>query len=133
MSVATVLDAPRLGLSVVLIALLFATSGTLHFAKPDFYVSMMPPWLPAPLALVYISGVFELLGAVGILVTATRVAAGWGLIALLFAVFPANIQMLMNARSAHASALWIAGLAGRLPLQVLLIMWVYRSTIRSAR
>lgn len=122
---------PRITVSIVLIAILFATSGVLHLVKPQPFVSIMPPWLPAPRALVMISGVFEIAGAVGILLPATRVAAGWGLIALLLAVFPANIQMLINARAAHASALWTAGLVARLPLQVLLIVWVYRATIRS--
>ncbi|CAN5447436.1 DoxX family protein [soil metagenome] len=127
------IDGPRISVSVVLIALLFATSGILHLVKPQPFVSIMPPWLPAPIALVLISGVLEISGAAGILLPATRVAAGWGLIALLCAVFPANIQMLVNARVAHASALWIAGLVARLPLQVLLIFWVYRSTIRPVR
>jgi len=124
-------DPPRVSPSIVLIALLFATSGVLHFLKPRLFVSIMPPWLPAPYALVLISGLFEILGAAGILIPATRVAAGWGLIALLFAVLPANVQMLINARAEHASALWIGGLIARLPLQVLLIIWVYRTTIRS--
>ena len=124
-------DAPRVTVSIVLIALLFATSGVLHLVKPQPFVSIMPPWLPAPRALVMISGVFEIAGAIGLLLPATRVAAGWGLIALLLAVFPANIQMLMNARAAHASALWTASLVARLPLQVLLIVWVYRTTIRA--
>ena len=125
------IDAPRVTLSLVLIALIFATSGVLHLVKPQPFVSIVPPWLPAPLMLVLISGVFEIAGAAGILLPATRVAAGWGLIALLLAVFPANIQMLMNARAAHASTLWLAGLVARLPLQVLLIIWVYRATIRA--
>ena len=124
-------DAPRVTISIVLIALLFATSGVLHLVKPQPFVSIMPPWLPAPRALVMISGVFEIAGAIGLLLPATRVAAGWGLIALLLADFPANIQMLMNARAAHASALWTASLVARLPLQVLLIVWVYRTTIRA--
>ena len=123
-------DAPRVSISIALIALLFATSGVLHLVKPQPFVSIMPPWLPGALALVMISGVCEIAGAAGILVPFTRVAAGWGLIALLFAVFPANVQMLLNARSAHVSALWMAGLWARLPLQVLLIIWVYRSAIR---
>lgn len=133
MSLAPVsLDAPRITLSIALIALLFATSGVLHLVKPQPFVSIMPPWLPASLALVIISGLFEIAGAAGIVLPATRVAAGWGLIALLVAVFPANVQMLLNARAAHASALWIAGLLARLPLQVLLVIWVYRSTIRAS-
>lgn len=126
------LDAPRVSVSMALLALLFATSGVLHLVKPQLYVSIMPPWLPAPLALVLLSGVLEIAGALGLLLPSTRAAAGWSLIALLFAVFPANIQMLLNARAAHASALWVAGLVARLPLQVLLIIWVYRSTIRTA-
>ncbi len=120
-------------MSVALIALIFATSGVLHLLKPQLFVSIMPPWLPAPFALVIVSGIFEIAGAAGILLPSTRVIAGWGLIALLFAVFPANIQMLVNARAAHASVLWTAGLVARLPLQVLLIIWVYRSTIIPAR
>ena len=124
------LDEPRITISIALIALMFATSGVLHLVKPQPFVSIMPPWLPNPLALVLISGVFEIAGAAGILAPFTRVAAGWGLIALLFAVFPANVQMLLTAKAAHASGLWMAGLIARLPLQVLLIIWVYRSTIR---
>jgi uncharacterized membrane protein len=126
------LAAPRITISIVVIALLFATSGVLHLIKPQPFVRIMPPWLPSALALVLISGVFEIAGAAGILVPVTRVAAGWGLIALLLAVFPANVQMLLNARAAHASALWMAGLVARLPLQVLLILWIYRATIRAS-
>ena len=116
--------------SLVLIALIFGTSGVLHLVKPGPFMSIMPPWLPAHRELVLISGVCEILGAVGVLVPATRVAAGWGLIALLLAVFPANIQMLLNARASHASALWTAGLIARLPLQVFLIYGVYRAAVR---
>jgi Predicted membrane protein len=126
------LDAPRVSLSIALIALLFATSGILRLINPQPFVSIMPPWLPGTLALVLISGMCEIAGAAGILVPLTRVAAGWGLIILLLAVFPANVQMLLNARSAHASVTWMTLLIARLPLQVLLIIWVYRSTIRSA-
>lgn len=131
MTAATLNAQPRVTLSLILIALLFVGSGVLHFAMPEYYVRIMPPWLPAPMALVLISGVFEILGGAGVLVTTTRVAAGWGLIALLVAVFPANVQMLLNARAAHASALWIAALIARLPLQVALIYWVFRAAIRS--
>ena len=124
---------PRLTLSIVLIAAIFVGGGVLHLVKPDAYVRIMPPWLPAPMALVLISGVFEILGCVGVLLPATRVAAGWGLIALLIAVTPANVQMLLNARAAHASALWMTGLIARLPLQPALIYWVFRATIRQPR
>lgn len=122
--------APRLTLSIVLIAAIFVGGGVLHLVKPEAYLRMMPPWLPAAMALVLISGVFEIVGGVGVLVPATRVAAGWGLIALLVAVFPANVQMLLNARATHASALWMSGLVARLPLQAVMIYWVFRVTIR---
>lgn len=123
---------PRVTLSLALIALIFIGSGVLHLVKPEYYMRIMPPWLPAPLALVLISGVFEMLGGVGVLVPATRVAAGWGLIALVVAVFPANIQMLLNAHAAHASALWMAGLVARLPLQPALVYWIFRAAIRQS-
>ena len=122
----------RVTLSLVLIAAIFIVGGVLHLVKPAEYVRIMPPWLPAPMALVLISGVFEILGGAGVLVPATRVAAGWGLIALLFAVLPANVQMLLNARAAHASTLWMIGLIARLPLQLALIYWVFRAAIRQA-
>lgn len=117
-------------LSHLFIAVVFLVSGVLHFLKPAMYVSIMPPWLPSPRALVLISGLCELVGAVGILVPATRVAAGWGLIALLVAVFPANIQMLLNAHAAHAPAAWQAALVARLPLQAVLISWVYVACVK---
>lgn len=121
---------PRLTISVALIGIIFVVAGTLHFLRPRFYLAMMPPWLPAAAALVLVSGVFEILGGIGVLLPATRVAAGWGLIALLVAVFPANVQMLLNARAAHASASVMALLVARLPLQAVLVYWVFRATIQ---
>ena len=121
---------PRLTISVVLIGLIFVVAGAMHFLRPRFYLAMMPPWLPAAAALVIVSGVFEILGGIGVLVPATRIIAGWGLIALLFAVFPANVQMLINARAAHASASTMAVLIARLPLQALLMYWVFRATVQ---
>ncbi len=109
----------------------FVFAGVMHFVKPGAYVRIMPPWMPAPLALVLISGVFEILGGAGVLLPATRLAAGWGLIALLVAVYPANAQMLMNAYAEHWSAWWKLGLWARMPLQPLMIFWVYRSAVRA--
>jgi len=68
----------------------------LHFATPEPFVLIVPPYLPAPELLVAVSGVFEILGGVGLLIPRVRVAAGWGLLALLVAVYPANIHMLLN-------------------------------------
>lgn len=115
-----------------LLAAIFIGSGTLHLLRPGMFVSMVPPWLPAPALLVLVSGVFEVMGGVGILVPRTRVAAGWGLIALLVAVLPANVHMLVEARTTGASLLWQLALLLRVPLQLVLIWWVHRATVRAS-
>ncbi len=113
------------GLALGMIAI-----GILHFVQPKPFVRIVPKYLPAPLALVYISGFFEIAGGVGLLVPATRVAAAWGLIALYIAVFPANIYMLTHNISLNPRkpiprwALW-----ARLPLQFVLMAWAYWFTI----
>jgi uncharacterized membrane protein len=105
----------------ILFALLFLVGGTMHFVKPAFYLAMMPPYVPFQRAAVFWSGVAEILLGAALLVPATSTMAAWGLIALLVAVFPANVQMLKNAT--QASPLLRAGLWARLPLQGLLIWW----------
>ena len=102
---------------------LFIAAGTNHFITPDFYVSIMPPYLPMHLPLVYLSGIAEV--ALGALLMWPRFAncAAWGLIALLIAVFPANLHMALHAElypQFSALALWL-----RLPLQAALITWAY--------
>ena len=98
----------------------------MHFVKPDFYLAIMPPWVPFHEAMVIVSGIAEIVLGVALLVPRTRRLAAWGLIALLVAVFPANIQALLNARAQGLPelALWI-----RLPLQGALIYWAYRYTL----
>ena len=113
-----------------MLAAVFVTAGCAHFVAPHFYLAMMPPWLPAHGALVALSGAAELAGGLGVIVTRTRRVAGWGLIALLVAVFPANVQMLLNAIDAHASSGWIVALVARLPIQGVLIRWVARAAVR---
>jgi uncharacterized membrane protein len=119
--------------SQLLLAVLFATTGVGHFIIPDFFVQIVPSSLPSPELLVAVSGVAEILGALGVLVPTTRRAAGWGLIALLFAVFPANVNMLWMAMRHGASPAYLTGLWLRLPLQGVLIWWVYRATIAQGR
>jgi uncharacterized membrane protein len=114
-------------LSVGLIAAIFCVAGVLHFLLAPRYVAIMPRWLPHPLPLVQVSGVCEVLGGLGYLLPATRRWAAIGLAALLVAVFPANLQMLANAVHAHAPAWQVALLVLRLPLQPLLIFWVWRN------
>jgi len=85
----------------------------------------MPPYLPFPLELVYISGVFEILGGAGWLIPRCRRFAGYGLIALLIAVFPANIQMLVQSLHKEGLTLFSWILIFRLPLQIALVFLVH--------
>lgn len=103
----------------------------MHFVIPDRYSAIMPPWLPYAREMVYLSGLFEIAGGIGVLIPSLRRVAGIGLIALLIAVFPANIQMLASAISAGASTLYITLLFLRLPLQPLMIVWIYRAAVRT--
>lgn len=109
----------------ILLGIFFILAGANHFRVPQTYVGIMPPYLPYHLELVYISGVFEILGGVGLMVPWTQTFSMWGLIALLVAVFPANIHMAMNGvpfGDFHPKP-WQAWL--RLPLQFVLIWIVY--------
>lgn len=112
-----------------LLGVAFTAAGVLHFVKPRPYVSIVPAWLPNPELLVAVSGAAEVLGGVGLLVPATRKPAAIGLVALLAAVFPANVQMAIDPDGAGAglppAALW-----ARLPLQPLLMWLVWRSADR---
>ena len=101
----------------------FVLAGANHFVNPDFYMRMMPPFLPAPLFLIRLSGVFQI--ALGVLLLVPRFSrpAAYGLIALLIAVFPANIYMATNP---HLFAEFSpAALYARLPFQILLIAWAF--------
>jgi len=109
--------------SLGLSALIFAGSGTMHFLKPEAFVQIVPPVLPSKEALVAISGAAELAGAVGLLVPQTRRYAAYGLVALLVAVFPANIYMAIDRTRFASLPEW--ALIARLPLQFLLIGWIW--------
>ncbi|MEO9593091.1 DoxX family protein [Rhodopirellula bahusiensis] len=116
------IDVCRVGL-MWLLALLFTAAGLNHFVSPGFYVRMIPEGWPNPLMLVHVSGVFEVIGGVGLLVPRLRTLAGWGLVALLIAVFPANIYMALNPERYDAFSQ--AGLLARLPVQGVLIALVW--------
>jgi uncharacterized membrane protein len=102
----------------------------MHFVVPASYERIVPAWLPNAALLVQISGVAEILGGIGLMVPGIQRYAGIGLIALLVAVFPANIEMLREAHTAGASALWQGALWLRLPLQPALVWWVWRVTLK---
>lgn len=113
-----------------LFAVIFLTSGVGHFIRTDWYLRLMPPYLPWHRELVWISGVCELALAVLLLVPRFSVAAAWGLIALLIAVFPANIHMAVTSGTANPAMPGVSPFLSwaRLPLQGVLIYWAYRFT-----
>ena len=106
-----------------LLGAVFVAAGAAHLAAPDVYVTAMPPWLPEPFVLVIVSGVAELAGGLGVLQPNPRLrrAAGWGLAALLVAVYPANVQMALTRP--ESVVLWL-----RLPLQGALVAWALRAS-----
>ena len=111
-------------IAVAIAAVFYIAAGSLHFIKPAPYLTIMPPYIPWHAAMVRVSDAFEILGGLGLLVPATRRAAAWGLVALLIAVFPANIYMAMHPVEAGAASIVPVLRWGRLPLQALLIWWL---------
>jgi uncharacterized membrane protein len=111
-------------IGVVLAAIFYVAAGTLHFIKTDAYLRIMPPYIPWHLFMVRFSGVCEILGGLGLLLPQTRRVAAWGLVALLVAVFPANVYMATNPMDAGAASIAPVVRWGRLALQPLLIWWV---------
>jgi uncharacterized membrane protein len=109
-----------------LMAAFYIVGGLMHFARPDYYVPMMPPYLPWHDALIFLSGVAELGLGVAILIPALRVPAAWGIILLLIAIFPANLHIALHnvpvfgATEGAGIWNWV-----RLPLQLVLILWAW--------
>lgn len=113
-----------------LLAVVFTAAGTLHFLRAEMYEEVMPDYLPAQHELVLASGAAEIAGAVMVVFPRTRRLGGLWLAATLVAVFPANLDMALNAdryASLPPALLW-----ARLPLQGLLIWWVLRVTRAAA-
>ncbi|HXR29726.1 MAG TPA: hypothetical protein VN752_01125 [Solirubrobacterales bacterium] len=108
----------------------FAFAGAMHFAIPRSYEAIVPPAVPKREAVV-VSGLAEIAGAIAVLAPPTRRFARWWLLALLLAVFPANVHMAVNPERIEGLdpkrvprwALW-----ARLPLQPLAMLWVWRAT-----
>ena len=109
----------------VVLAIALVIVGITHFIRPDQYARIVPPVFPAPVALVYISGVLEILGGIGLLIPVVSVAAAWGLIALFIGVFPANIYQTLHSIPIdgiphHPWLYW-----ARLPFQAVFIAWAW--------
>ncbi len=103
----------------ILLSFFMVTAGVLHFVNADFFIKIMPPYLPLHRELVYFSGVFEILLGIMLLIPRFQNLAAWGLIALLIAVFPANVHMFMDQEKAFGESLFHTI---RLPLQGVLIL-----------
>jgi len=108
------------------LAAFFINVGVDHFVNPEFYLSIMPPAFPFHLEAVYISGFFEVLGGVGVLIPRLRKIAGWGLVALLVAVYPANIYMAITPGAFPEAS--VALLYVRLVFQFLFFYWAFSVT-----
>jgi uncharacterized membrane protein len=111
---------------LVVMGVFYVFAGSMHFLRPDAYLPMMPPYLPWPAQLVFVSGIAEVLCGLGVLFPPTRKLAAWGTIALLVAVFPANVHValhdvpLFGAKEGAGALNWV-----RLPFQAVLIAWAW--------
>jgi uncharacterized membrane protein len=112
-----------------LLALFMVGAGVMHFVRPAFYVALMPPFLPAPLALVYLSGVAEIAFGVALMIPRCTRWAAWGIVATLIAVYPANLyhafqgglsDPALPAAMANPVTAW-----ARLPVQLVFLAWAW--------
>ena len=113
-------------ISLIVMAIFYLLNGINHFRAPELYLRIIPPQLPYPQELNFVSGGAEILLAALLVVPATSRYAAWGLIALLIAVFPANIYHLISGGAGTGISLW--ALAARLPLQFVFMAWAYWHT-----
>lgn len=107
------------------LAVCMVVAGVLHFVQPDPFIRIVPNILPVPAALVYVSGVIEIILGIGLLVPSIRQLSAWGLVALFVAVYPANLNMAINHIHIDGvpDAWWFQAI--RLPFQFVLIAWAY--------
>ncbi len=110
-----------------LMGVLYVFAGINHFLHSDFYIKMIEGFLPKAALLVQLSGVAEIVLGIGVLIPSSRRISAWGIILLLIAVFPANINMAMHPADWNMNPLM---LYIRLPIQFLLILWAYYYTKR---
>ncbi|MEM9456524.1 MAG: DoxX family protein [Myxococcota bacterium] len=110
-----------------LLGVFLVLQGINHFVLVDFFVRAMPCWLPCPLLLVYLSGIAEIVLGIAVFVPRARRIAGWGILALLWAVFPANIEMAAHPEKwpqISQTVLW-----ARLPVQAVFMLWAWVSVV----
>ena len=102
----------------------FVLAGAMHFIRPRLYRQIVPPYLPAPDAIVYVSGLAEAAGGVGLMVAPWRARARWWLVATLVAIFPANLHMARHPEQYPRIPGGARSLKLRLPFQAVFIAWV---------
>ena len=112
-------------ISKYVLAIFMISAGIMHFANPKFFLNIMPPYLPLHRALVLVSGICEVLLGVLLLIPGYSRWAAWGIVALLIAVFPANVDLYQHQDILPASP--IIHLL-RLPLQGVFVLWAYWHT-----
>ena len=120
-------------LAISFVVAWFLIGGVTHFTNAEAFLAIMPPYLPYHLEIVWVSGAFEVLGAIGLLLARTRLAAGIGLIVLTIAVTPANVYMAMNPDL--FPDMGVTALYGRLAFQVFFLWLIWFSTggVRAAK
>lgn len=114
-----------------LMSAFYILAGSNHFVNPRFYERIVPPWLPYPSAINYISGLCEIIFGILLIFPSTRKISAWLIIILLFAVFPANVQMMLNYWHSEHPQLWITVV--RLLLQAGLIWWAWLYTKNNSK
>ena len=114
---------PRIPL--LIISAFFLVGGIGHFVSAELFVAIMPAYLPFHYELVILSGVFEIIGAIALQISKTRLYAAYGLIALCIAVFPANLNMALHPE--QFANIPVAALYFRLPMQLVMIWFIWWS------
>ena len=107
-----------------LMSALYILAGFNHFLNPLTYIKIIPSWLPYPSMINHVTGILEIILGFLLLFNTSRTFAAYGIIVLLIAIFPANIQMSINFYNSHHPKFWWT--VARLPLQLLLIAWAWR-------
>lgn len=110
-----------------LMGFLYVLTGLNHFRNPRMYQKIIPPYLPNPKALNYLSGIAEIILGIGVCIPMFSKISAWGIVALLIAVFPANVFMFTDKKAGFGLPKLILLL--RLPLQIVLMFWAYCYTL----
>ena len=119
--------------ALFVLSFFFVAVGVGHFVEPDSLVAIMPDYLPLHVELVYLSGVFEVALGLAVLFQPIRQRAGYGIIALLIAVFPANLNMALNPEPFLEQGMTMLALYGRLPFQFIFMAWAIWATRPDAK